>query len=339
MDPLHATYLERTPKVELHVHLEGAIRPQRLLSILHRHGERRTYRRPEDLAWLFEHASFDEFLEHFRFVVTHLRDAQDIHDIAVDLFAELRAQNVVYAEPLFSAAIFVQRGIPWDELLSAVCEAGPGYNIVVDLVRNFGAAFALQQVEALGRVAHPRVVGIHLGGDEVAFPARAFATAFRVADEAGLGRAAHAGEADGAASVWDALEVLQVQRIGHGIRCVEDDAVVRALVERGTTLEVCPTSNLRTRVVEDLASHPLPELVARGIAVTLGADDPSYFDTDLTREMQVAHESLGCDLATLDAMTDQAVRASFQPPAARAALQAAVGTERDLLRGQLGVHD
>lgn len=337
VDPAHASYLERVPKIELHVHLEGAIRPQRLLAILRRHGEGRTYANASDLAWLFRHESFDEFLDHFRFVITSLRDAQDVHDVARDLFEELRAQNVVYAEVLFSAAVFLQRGMPWDELLGAVCEADPGYNLVIDLVRNFGAKFAVQQVEQLARDPHPRVVGVHLGGDEVRFPARDFATPFALAREAGLGRAAHAGEADGAASVRDALDVLDVQRVGHGIRCLEDDVLVERLRERGTTLEVCPTSNVRTRVVPDVDSHPLPELLERGLSVVLGADDPSYFDTDLTREMQLAHERLGCDLSMLDAMTDQAARSSFQASDAREALLTKVREERAALRSELGL--
>jgi adenosine deaminase len=321
VDARHATYLQRTPKIELHVHLEGAIRPRRLLSILQRHGDR-TYTNPHELEWLFQHESYD---------------AQDVHDVAADLFAEMRAQNIVYAEVLFSAAVLVQQGMPWDELLAAVCESDPGYNIVVDLVRNFGADFAVRQVESLAREAHPRVVGVHLGGDEVGFPARLFETAFRLAREAGLGCAAHAGEADGAASVRDALEILLVQRVGHGIRCLEDDAVVDALLQRGTTLEVCPTGNLRTRVVDDLESHPLPQLVARGLNVTLGADDPSFFDTDLTREMLCAHGHLGCDLETIDAMTDQAARASFCSTDEREATLDAVRRERAALRAELGL--
>lgn len=336
MDARHVSYLQRTPKIELHVHLEGAVRPGRLLSILQRHGEV-TYTRPHELEWLFQHQSFDEFLEHFRFAITQLRDAQDLHDVAGDLFAEMRAQNIVYAEVLFSAAVFVQQGMPWDELLSAVSEADPAYNIVVDLVRNFGADFAVQQVESLAREAHPRVVGVHLGGDEVGFPARLFETAFRLAREAGLGCAAHAGEADGAPSVRDALEVLQVQRVGHGIRCLEDDAVVEALLQRGTTLEVCPTSNLRTRVVDDLGAHPLPQLLARGLNVTLGADDPSFFDTDLTHELCCAHEDLGCDLPTIDAMTEHAARAAFCTATDREALLDGVRRERAALQAELGL--
>ncbi|MFQ5601128.1 MAG: adenosine deaminase [Candidatus Krumholzibacteriia bacterium] len=349
-------YLCRVPKVELHVHLEGAIRPVRLLRILERRALHPEWRRPEDLAWLFRHSSFEEFLDHFRFVVTSLRDVQDVHDVARDLFLELAAQNVVYAEVLFSAAIFVRQGMPWDELLAAVVEAESAafaaarrsgtptpdepsrrYNIVVDLVRNFGPEFALQQVEGLARADHPRVVGIHLGGDEVGFPARLFADAYRVAREAGLGLAAHAGEADGPASVRDALDVLGVQRVGHGIRSLEDPGLVREIVERGITLEVCPTSNVRTCVVPKLEEHPLPELLQRGVRVTLGSDDPSYFDTDITREMQAAHAVLGLNLARLDCVVDEGLRAAFIPAEEKNAWLEKVRARRASLRRQLGL--
>jgi len=317
--------IRRMPKVELHVHLEGAVRPERLLAIFRRHGLHPHFRDARSLEILFRHDSFAEFLEHFRFVVTSLRSVQDVHDIALDLFEDLAAQNVLYAEVLFSAAIFVRMGMPWGELFAAVDAAAarvesqsPGagrrFNLVVDLVRNFGADFAREQVRELLRLAHPRVVGIHLGGDEVAYPARWFEAAYADARAAGLGCAAHAGEAAGADSVWEALRVLQVARLGHGIRCLEDARLVETLRARQTTLEVCPTSNVRTRVVPDLSSHPLVELRERGLPVCLGADDPSYFDTDLTREMLAVHRVLHVDLPALQAMTVQAMRAAFCSP-------------------------
>ncbi|HZL85188.1 MAG TPA: adenosine deaminase [Candidatus Krumholzibacteria bacterium] len=340
--------IRATPKVELHVHLEGAVRPARFLAICRRHGLHPEFGSVSDLTWLFQHSDFPEFLDHFRFVVTCLRDTQDVHDIACDLFRELLAQNVVYAEVLFSGAIFVRMGMPWQELLAAVAAAEstvleprrrgallPRYNLVIDLVRNFGPEFAALQVEALAEIAHPSVVGVHLGGDEVAQPARLFAGAYAAARAAGLGAAAHAGEGDGAASVRDALEFLQVSRIGHGIRCLEDADVVRELLLCGTTLEVCPTSNVCTRIVPDLARHPLPELLRRGLRVTLGADDPSYFDTDLTREMLVAHRVLGLDLAQIDAMTDAGMMAAFLPAQQKAAALAWLRAERAVLEQSL----
>ena len=343
-------YLLRAPKVELHVHLEGAVRPQRLLAVLRRHGLHTHLRRPEDVAWLFRHDSFTDFLEHFRFVVTSLRDVQDVHDVARDLFEELAAQQVLYAEVLFSAAIFVRLGMPWDELLAAVSEAEaavleprrrggllPRYNLVLDLVRNFGAEFAAAQVEEIAKRAHPRVVGVHLGGDEVGFPARLFGAAYAQAGEAGLGRAAHAGEGAGATSVWEAVQDLRVTRIGHGIRCLEDADLVRLLVERGITLEVCPTSNVRTRVIPELRLHPLPLLLSHGLRCTIGSDDPSFFDTDLNREWIAAHRVLGLGLRQLDVCADAGMQAAFLPPTEREAGLARLQAERAGLRQQLGL--
>jgi adenosine deaminase len=214
---------------------------------------------------------------------------------------------------------------------------GARYNFTLDLVRNFGPGFAVQMAEALGRAAHPRVVGVHLGGDEVGFPARLFGTAFQVAREAGLGLAAHAGEAAGAESIREAVEVLGAQRLGHGIRCLEDDALVEDLVARRVTLEVCPTSNLCTGVVPTMAQHPLPELIRRGVRVTLGADDPSFFATDLTRELQLAHETLGLSLPGVDAVVDAGIEAAFLPEAERAARLAALRQARDAVRRDFGL--
>src|SRR5262249_10081130 len=203
-----------TTKGELSVHLEGAVRPARLLSILRRHDLHSHLRSTDDVAFLFAPSTFTQFLDHFRFVVTSLRDVDDVHGLALDLFAELRAQNVVYAEVIFSAAVFVRKGMPLSELMAAVTEAADAtsavtarYNFVLDLVRTFGADAARDMAREIVRLQHPRVVGIHLGGDEERFPARDFAGAYAIAAEAGLGRAAHAGEASGPASIWDAIDV------------------------------------------------------------------------------------------------------------------------------------
>jgi hypothetical protein len=247
-------------------------------------------RRPEDLAFLYQHADFSAFLDHFRFAVLALRDVQDVHDVALDLFRELAAQNVVYAEVIFSAAIFVRAGMRLDELLAAVASAEetalgertanadglvvPRYNIVVDVVRNFGAGAAERLVADLVRLGHPRVVGIHLGGDEVAFPAADFAAAFARAREAGLGCAAHAGEAAGA-SVWDAIDRLGVQR--SVIRSGGSGAH-RQLVRRRITLRL-PTSTQHGGRRRSPCTRSRRWFA--GVAVTLRRRS-SFFDGDLS---------------------------------------------------------
>jgi adenosine deaminase len=190
----------------------------------------------------------------------------------------------------------------------------------------------VQQVEALERLRPERVVGIHLGGDEAGFPGRDFVTAFELASEIELGRAVHAGEGDGARSVRDAVEVLGASRIGHGIRCLEDEAVVELLRQRQVTLEVCLSSNVATGVVRRIEEHPLPQLLQAGLQVTLGSDDPSYFHTDVEREMRLAHDSLGLSVKALDACVDTGIRSAFLPQAQKQALQQEIDSRRRALR-------
>ncbi len=346
-----ARYVQLMPKVELHVHLEGAVRPARLLAIWRRHGVHSHLRTPEAIAHLFRHANFGEFLDHFRFVVTSFRDVQDLHDIAADLCADLAAENVVYAEVIFSAAIFARLGIPLADSMAAVSEAaadaertlaagtdGPvRYNFVIDLVRNFGAEAGRELAGEIVRLEHPRIVGLHLGGDEVRFPGRDFQAAFDIAREAGLGRAAHAGEADGAASVREAVEVLGATRIGHGIRCLEDAAVVRTLVDRQVTLEVCPTSNVCTGVVPDLARHPLPELLRAGLRLTLGADDPSFFATTLGGELERARTEYGLAVDAVEGFGITGLEAAFLPALERQARRARFTAGCDRIRTECGL--
>jgi adenosine deaminase len=345
-------YLRLAPKVELHVHLEGALRPQRLWQILRRHDLHPEIESAQELHFLYQHRDFDEFLAHFRWAVMSLRAVRDVREMALDLCRELVAQNVVYAEVIFSPGIFQLAGMDLEELLAAVTDAAdealgdfatsaahlvPRYNFVIDLVRNFGPEAAERLVTELVRLRHPRVVGIHLGGDEAGFPARLFERAFAAAREAGLGLAAHAGEGDGPQSVRDALEVLGVARVGHGVRSLEDPALVHELVRRRTTLEVCPTSNVCTGVVQQLEAHPLPALLEAGVRATLGADDPSYFDTDLTRELWAAHEKLGLDLDTLDALVDNGLEAAFIAVDERQARLADLKTRRASARRALEI--
>ena len=339
------------PKVELHVHLEGAVRAARLLAIWRRHGLHSHLQTPEDVGHLFRHASFGEFLDHFRFVVTSFRDVQDLHDIAADLCADLAAQNVVYAEVIFSAAIFARLGIPLGESIAAVSEAaayaertlaGGGnvparYNFVIDLVRNFGADSARKLASDIVCLGHPRIVGVHLGGDEVRFPGRDFKAAFGIAREAGLGRAAHAGEADGAESVREAVEVLGASRIGHGIRSLEDASVVRTLLDRQVTLEVCPTSNVCTGVVPDLARHPLPDLLRAGLRVTLGADDPSFFATTLGGELERARTECSLGLEVLEGFGTTGLDAAFLPAPERQARRAGFTAACVRIRSECGL--
>jgi adenosine deaminase len=188
-------------------------------------------------------------------------------------------------------------------------------------VRNFGVEACEDVARRTVALAHPYVVGFNMAGDEAGFPAADYVRTFATVAEAGLGCSVHAGEHAGPQSVRDALALPGVVRISHGVRAVEDPALVAELAERGIVLEVCPTSNVVLGVFPGYEDHPLPTLRDAGVKVTLGSDDPPYFGTTIGREYELAHDLLGCDLEDLRDITETALDAAFVGPDVRGKLR------------------
>jgi adenosine deaminase len=190
------------------------------------------------------------------------------------------------------------------------------------LVRDTGPQRAASTLDAVLEVAASAgVVGITIGGSEHDFPPEPFAAVYHRAADGGLHRTAHAGEAAGASSVWGALRALGVERIGHGVRAVEDPGLVTHLVARQVPLDVCPTSNLRTGVARNWEDHPVGALLAAGALVTISTDDPAMFHCDLAGELRTLHDCHGPDLADPERLTLAAVDASWLPPEEKAGLR------------------
>jgi adenosine deaminase len=229
-----------------------------------------------------------------------------------------------------SPGIFARLGLPAGEILDAVTGAadaveaagGPRLLFLLDGVRQWGPPAVEELVRLAAADRSRRVIGIGIGGDETAWPAEAFASAYREARRCGLRTTAHAGEFDGARSVWEAMEVLEVDRIGHGIRAVEDPVLMRSLAARGLPLECCPTSNLATGVVPTWEAHPIPALVRAGLNVTVNSDDPALFGTTLLDEWRVLGERLGLAIAEVLDLGRATIDAAFLSDAGRQALLA-----------------
>ena len=311
--------LERLPRVELHLHLEGSVSLARLRHLWDRPG--RDPDLPADPAVLFRHRSFPDFLRHFAMVTRALRTPEDLAAVTGDLSRSLRRQGVVAAEVFFSPVIFTRRGLPFLEILDAIEAAakegerrgGPAIGWILDGIRQWGVAGCEENLEC-ARAGGERVLGIGLGGDEQSVPARDFSGLYGEARRLGMRTVAHAGEFGGARSVRDAVEWLGAERIGHGVRSGEDPGVVRMLRRERVPLEVCPTSNLRTGVVPRWECHPLPRMVRSGLRVTLNSDDPSLFRTSLAEEYRSAHRRLGLSPASLFRIHMESIRASFLSP-------------------------
>jgi len=284
------------PKIELHVHLEGTVRADTLRAI----AERNDYALPDDLESLYRFRDFRHFIEVWILTTNALQTEDDFRQMVVDYAGEAASHGGVYLEGIFSPAERVRRGVPYEAIFEGVCNGaqearelhGVEVRLTPDIPRGFTLDEAQATVEWSARYRERGVVGVGLGGLEAEFPPEPYEDVFAQAKSLGLGSVPHAGEVAGAASVRGALEGLQADRLRHGIRAEEDPGLVRELAGRGTVLDVCPLSNLRTGAVRSLEEHPLPRLVAAGVRCSISTDDPAMFDTDLTRDYEAA-ESLG----------------------------------------------
>jgi aminodeoxyfutalosine deaminase len=280
------------PKIELHVHLEGTMRAATLLQIARRNDVALPADSVEGLASLYEFRDFAHFIQTWMLTTGALRTDRDFRQVVVDYAAEAASHGAVYLEGIFSPAEPAGRGVSWDEVFTGYCDGaqearelhGVHVRLTPDIPRGLPMEAARLTAEHAVRYAERGIVGLGLGGLGAEFPPEPFAPAFALARDGGLPAVPHAGEAAGPASIRGALDALHAVRIRHGIRAVEDPALLAELAGRGIVLDVCPTSNVATGVVADLASHPLPALVAAGVRCSVSTDDPAMFGTDLGAE-------------------------------------------------------
>jgi aminodeoxyfutalosine deaminase len=286
------------PKIELHVHLEGTIRPHTLLEIARRNDYPLPSDTVEGLEALYDFRDFAHFIEVWILTTNALRHADDFRQVVVDYAAEAASHGAVYIEGIFSPAERIRRGVDWDEIFTGYCDGaqesrelhGVEVRLTPDITRGASVDDAEIALDYALKYRDRGVVGIGLGGEEALYPPALFERVFTRVRAEGLGSVPHAGEAAGPESVRGALEALGPDRIRHGIRAVEEPALVRELADRAIVLDVCPISNLRTGAVRSLESHPLPQLVEAGVRCSVSTDDPAMFGTDLTREYEAARE-------------------------------------------------
>lgn len=297
-------------KAELHLHLEGSVEPRTLLEI--QPGLSR-----EEVETRYRYDDFHGFLMAFKWVNSFLTGPSHFALITRRLVESLAAQGAVYAEINVSAGVLLWRNLPIEEIFPAIAEAaaeGPvRVRFVFDAVRQFG----LEHVWATARQAvkhrHLGVVGFGVGGDEVNGPVAQFREVFEYARANGLRLVPHAGETAGPESVWAALE-CGAERIGHGIRSIEDPVLVKHLRDCGIPLEVCISSNVCTGAVSALRDHPVRRLYDAGVPVVLNSDDPAMFRTTLLGEYELAAREFGFGEGDLKQLAANSLRYAFEPP-------------------------
>jgi adenosine deaminase len=284
----------RIPKIENHLHLEGAIPHETLWQLIEKYGGDESVRNVDQLRERFKYRDFHQFIETWSWKNQFIREVEDFSIISEAVFYDLAGQNVKYAEIFISPSLFKNRLTP-QRIVEAIAGSIPkipgiAINLIVDLVRDYGPEQEIRTLNEINEVKDLGIIGVGIGGSEDAYPPGLFTGLYEQARQFGFRTTAHAGEASGPESIWSAIRDLRVDRIGHATRAVEDPELIQYLAECKIPLEVCPLSNLRTGVIDAIEAHPVRTFLERGIPVSINTDDPEMFGNSLADEYQALQE-------------------------------------------------
>jgi aminodeoxyfutalosine deaminase len=312
-------FISGLPKAELHVHHVGSASPRIVAQLAERHPGK-VPSNPDDLARFFVFDDFAHFITIYLSVVALITTVEDVRLLTYEVAADMAKQNIRYAELTVTPYISVSDRLTAEAFLEAIEDAriaaARDHGVELRWIFDIPADFGIPAAEATAAIAcdHdvPGLVGFGIGGSERGFPRPMFAPYVDRARAAGLHSVPHAGETTGPQTVWDAVRDLGAERVEHGISAVSDQRLLDHLVDHGITLDVCPTSNVALKVVPDLDSHPIRDLVAAGVRVTVNTDDPPMFATNLNAEYAIAARLLGLDERGIADLARTAVGASFR---------------------------
>ncbi|HUG43566.1 MAG TPA: adenosine deaminase [Acidobacteriota bacterium] len=313
-------YARKIPKAEVHLHLEGSVKPKLLAKLAAKY-------KTEIAGWpaerirqeLYRYKDFQSFLNAYRVVCSHLREPGDYVEALDHLAAYFQDQNIRYAEIIYSPSISRRFDQDAEQILSLLLkrglelesETGTRIRWILDAVRQWGPGPAQETVELAAQYRGCGVVAVGLGGDETSLPAAVFQEVFSWARAHQLFVHIHAGETGGPEQVWDAIQILGANRIGHGLHAARDPNLMEHLRERAVALDLCLTGNLKTGAWSPLSAHPFQVLMQRGVQVTLNTDDPGMFDTTLCQEFEKAIENFGLDQEQVRTVSLQALHSCF----------------------------
>lgn len=308
------TWFDKVPKVELHIHLEGAIPHEALWELVKKYGGESSIPSLEALRSRFQYRDFPHFIQTWFWMIQFLRQYEDFTLIAEAVARDLARQNVKYAEVFYSP----REGLKIQEIAEAIrigLNRVPQIEItlVIDPGRDGGPESAARVLMETNEVKGLGVVGMTIGGSEQAYPPEPFAEVYEKAQKLGFHTSAHAGEAAGPESVWGAIRSLKVERIGHGTRAIEDEPLVDYIAEHSIPIEICLLSNLRTGVIESIGKHPVRNYFDRGIPISVNTDDPKMFGNSLAEEYQVLETRLGFSREDIRKVILQGIETSWLP--------------------------
>jgi adenine deaminase len=314
-------FIERLPKTELHIHVEGSLEPELMFRLAARNGITLPYPSVEALRQAYSFTRLQDFLDLYYQGMSVLRTEEDFRDLATAYLAKVQAQGLRHVEMFFDPQAHAARGIPIETVIGgleraldeAKAAAGISSHLILCFLRHLPEAEAEKTLD-LALAHKDRIIGIGLDSSEVGYPPRNFARVFRRARAAGFRLVAHAGEEGPPEYVWEAIDLLGVERIDHGNRALEDKALTTRLARDGIPLTVCPLSNLRLRVIEEMAGHPLRRMLDDGLVVTLNSDDPAYFGGYLNENYRAVQQALGLRRDEVAGIARNGFSAAFAPP-------------------------
>jgi adenine deaminase len=327
IDPDRDRLIRRLPKLELHLHIEGTLEPEMMFSLASKHGIALPYRSVDEVRAAYNFSDLQSFLDLYYAGCNVLRDRRDFYALAMAYFTRAHADNVVHAELFFDPQTHTARGVQMEIVIGGLRDAmedalrryGITSELILCFLRHLSEADAFATLDA-ALPFRSQLIGVGLDSGERGNPPSKFERVFAKARGLGLTPVAHAGEEGPAAYVREALDLLKVERIDHGVRCDEDPALVDRLVREQIPLTVCPLSNQKLCVVRDLRDHNFARLLRQGVAVTINSDDPAYFGGYIADNYRAVAAALDLTAAELVTIAENAVRASFLPAVAKPGL-------------------
>ncbi|EOC5440153.1 adenosine deaminase [Vibrio parahaemolyticus] len=311
-------FIQGLPKVELHLHIEGSLEPELMFKLAKRNGIDIPYSSPSELREAYQFEDLQSFLALYYQGANVLRTEQDFYDLTWEYLEHCKADNVIHTEIFFDPQTHTERGIDFDTVLNGISRAladgreklGITSQIIACFLRHLSEESAMETLQSVLK-HRDKIIGVGLDSSENGHPPAKFLRVFQKAKEAGLLTVAHAGEEGPAQNITDAIEMLEVSRVDHGVRCVEDEALVESLIETKMPLTVCPLSNIKLCVFDEMGQHNIVELLRKGVAVTINSDDPVYFGGYMTDNFLAVNQAHPMSKEELAKFTLNAIDASF----------------------------
>ncbi len=311
-------FIRQIPKAELHLHIEGSFEPELMFEIARRNNINIPYNSIEEVKQAYEFNNLQEFLDIYYAGANVLQTEQDFYDLTWAYLTKIHRQNVVHTEIFFDPQTHTERGIAFDTVFNGILRAlqdgqtklSISYNIIMCFLRHLSQAQAIDTLQqALPYKQH--IIGIGLDSSEVGHPPAKFEQVFKQAQSEGFLTVAHAGEEGPSEYIWEAIRLLNVKRIDHGNRCLDDDNLVDYIARHKIPLTLCPLSNLKLKVVPDLSNHPVKKLLQKGIVATINSDDPAYFGGYINENFEALADAVNLTENDIITLVKNSFKASF----------------------------